>query len=228
VQPGRKISDPVGHGTQMALVASGAVAPGGVPPELVDEGVPILAVRSFDDRGRATNYGLLRGIDYVVNEGGRVVSMSWGTETNSEFLKHAVMYAQDQGLIVVASAGNQPINRPLYPAAYRGVLAVSAITTDGEIWDQSNFGNFIFAAAPGTGSFPIGYNGPPGTYAGTSISSPFVARALTQYLTLHPVASNEQAVKALTDALTDAGELGRDDKYGHGSLDAEALKRYLQ
>ena len=223
-----EISDPVGHGTQMALIASGAVSPDGATPAMVRESVPILVVRSFDEQGQATNYGILRGVDYVINKGGRVVSLSWGTETESEFLRYAIGYMQEKGLIVVAAAGNESTNRPMYPAAYRDVLAITAQTSNGDMWGQSNHAEFIFAAAPGVGSFPVGHNGPPGTYAGTSIASSFVARALTHYFLLHPDATNEEAVAALKNSLTDSGERGHDDWYGYGALDEEALKRYLK
>jgi hypothetical protein len=227
VNPERSIEDPVGHGTQMALVASGAVVPHGVPAGAASEAVPVLAVRSFDDEGRATNFSLIRGIDYAVQNGARVMSMSWGSETYSEFLAGSVQLAQDKGLIVVASAGNDPINRPVYPAAYPGVLAVSAMEPDGSIWSRSNYGSFIFAAAPAVGVFPVGYNGPPGTYAGTSIASPTVARALTLYFGENPDATPAEAIDALKSVLTDAGETGRDDYYGHGALDAAALQKLL-
>ena len=227
VDPTRPISDPVGHGTQMALIAAGAVLPHGVPADLAADPTPVLAIRSFDDHGRASNYSLLRGIEYAIAEGARVISMSWGTETDSEFLHSAIRYAQDHQMIIVASAGNEPINRPVYPAAYGGVLAVSALEADGTIWPQSNYGDFLFAAAPGTGEFPVGYEGPPGAYAGTSIASPTVARALTLYLTAHPDASAADAVQALQAALTDIGDPGRDPYSGYGALDAQALDTLL-
>ena len=129
---------------------------------------------------------------------------------------------------MVASAGNDPINRPVYPAAYSGVLAVSAMEPDGTVWSRSNYGSFIFAAAPGVGVFPVGYNGPPGTYAGTSIASPTVARALTLYYGENPDATASEAIDALKSVLTDAGETGRDDYYGYGALDADALHRLLE
>ena len=228
VDPSRTISDPVGHGTQMALIASGVVLPHGIPESLAGETVRVLAVRAFDDAGRASNFSLLRGIDYAISEGARVISMSWGTETNSEFLESAIRYAQDQQMIVVASAGNEPIHRPVYPAAYSGVLAISALQADGSLWQQSNYGSFVFAAAPGTGEFPVGYEGPPGNYIGTSIASPTVARALTQYLTANPGASPEDAVQALQGALTDIGDPGRDERAGYGALDCRALEAFLK
>ena len=227
VQPGRAMSDPLGHGTQMALVASGAILPGGAEADTARDATPVLAIRSFDDNGRASNFSLLRAIDYTVEQGGRVISMSWGTEIHSEFLEHAIRYAHENGIILVASAGNEPHGRPVYPAAYDPVLPISAMLPDGSIWPSSNYGPIIFAAAPGTGDFPIGYNGPPGGYVGTSIASPFVGRVLSQYLDQHPNSSVKETISALQSSLSDAGQVGRDARYGYGALDDAAIRRFL-
>lgn len=227
LNPDRKLADPVGHGTQMALIAAGAVDPaGGAGGE--QESVPIVAIRAFDDNGNASSFGLMRSLAYAVDKGARVVNMSWGSETDSEFLKAAVDYAQSKGLILVAAAGNEPTQRTLYPAGYDGVVAVSALDESGKLWDQSNYGTFVSVSAPGKASFPVGHNGPPGAYAGTSISSAYVARALALYLSKHPDASRDDAVKALQRAVSDLGEKGRDAQYGYGALDADALARLIQ
>ena len=228
VDPSQKITDALGHGTQMALIASGAVVPRGLSEVTGENGVPIIAIKAFDDEGQSSNYSLLRGMNFAIAEGGRVISMSWGTDVESAFLEHAVQYAQENDMVVVAAAGNEPNGQPVYPAAYHGVIAVSAMTADGRIWDRSNYGSFVSAAGPGSATFPVGHNGPPGAYVGTSIATPVVASALTQYFANHPDATAVEATAALNDALTDLGDPGRDDYYGHGALDAEALKRLLE
>ena len=167
-------------------------------------------------------------MEFAIAEGSRVISMSWGTDVESAFLEHAVQYAQENNMVVVAAAGNEPNGRPVYPAAYHGVIAVSAMTADGRIWDRSNYGSFVSAAGPGSATFPVGHNGPPGPYVGTSIATPVVASALTQYFANHPDATVVEATAALNDALTDLGDPGRDDYYGNGALDAEALERLLK
>lgn len=227
VEPGRAISDRLGHGTQMALIATGAVAPEGVPAEWVDDPVAVLAVRAFDDQGVTSNYSLLRGIEYAAEQGARVLSLSWGAATDSEFLRYAIGYAQDQDMVVVAAVGNEPTNQPVYPAAYRNVIGVSAMLPDQSVWARSNYGYFVTLSAPGSAVFPIGYQGPPGPYAGTSISTPYVARAVTQYFERYPDASAQQAIDALKGSLTDLGIPGRDDYYGYGALTPEAMKRFL-
>ena len=77
--------------------------------------------------------------------------------------------------------------------------------------------------ASATATLPVGYHGPAGTYAGTSISSAAVANALAQYLNRHPTASTTAALAALAKALSPAPAGG----YGTGLLDAAALQRFL-
>jgi thermitase len=223
VFPDVEMSDPQGHGTQMALVAAGAVQPAGSAAP--DEGVPLLAVRAFDEDGATSNFALMRALDYAIEQGARVVNLSWGTTTDSAFIADAIAYAQSKGVVIVAAAGNEPTGQPMYPAAYPGVVAVSAINADGTAWAQSNHGEFVTVAAPGQASFPVGHEGPPGSYAGTSIASAQVSRELALYLTRNPTATAQDATRALEQAVTDSGDAGRDSVYGHGSLDAAAQDR---
>ena len=223
IQPDRSVDDRAGHGTQMALIASGAINPGGTAGS--DDGVPVIAVRTFDDNGYTSNFTMMRAIDYASDQGAKVLNMSWGSETPSSFLETSMKYAQSKGMVVVASAGNTPTGKPVYPAAYPGVISVSALTSDGTPWDQSNHGSTVSIAAPGTATFPVGHQGPPGGYAGTSIASAYVARNLALYLGNHPTATGTQARQALlnTASAAPAGAVS----YGRGTLDADAVSRLL-
>jgi len=221
--PGSTLDDPVGHGTQMAMIASGAVSPAGVEGSGV--GVPLVAIRTFDDNGNTSNYALMRAIDYAIAQGAKVINLSWGSETSSEFVETSVAYAQSKGLVVVASAGNSPTGKAVYPSAYPGVVSVAALDESGDVWEKSNYGSTVTVAAPGIATFPVGHNGPPGAYGGTSISSAYVSRELALYFTKNPNASPSDAKKALTGAVTDAGTPGKDPHYGYGTLDAAAAAK---
>lgn len=223
VFPKNEMGDPQGHGTQMALVAAGAVQPQGVAAD--GEGPPLLAVRAFDEEGATSNFAIMRALQYALSKGARVVNLSWGTETDSAFLADAIAYAQQKGAVIVAAAGNEPTGRAVYPAAYDGVIAVSALNGDGSVWDQSNRGAFVTVSAPGRATLPVGHAGPPGSYAGTSIASAYVARELALYFARNPQATAADARKALQQAVTDAGAKGRDPLHGHGALDAAAARR---
>ena len=198
VSPGAEVGDELGHGTQMALIASGAVNPLGVASETT-AGSPVVAIRAFDDNGFTSTYTLMRGIDYAIEKGARVLSLSWGSETPSALLESATRYATAKGLILVAAAGNAPTGKPVYPAAYDNVIGVGALTPDGEAWDQSNYGDFVAVSAPGLADLPVGYNGDPGIYAGTSIATAYTARRVAAILNQNPDADRETIMRMLAE-----------------------------
>src|SRR4029077_19483529 len=114
--------------------------------------------------------------------GANVINMSFDTKTSSVELQKALDYANQQGLICAASAGNDgqgPPNSPIlvYPAALQNNVMGVASTSDQDTRSSfSNWGNaIVWVAAPGeaiVSTYPFA------TYAagwGTSFSAPFVS-----------------------------------------------------
>lgn len=200
VSPEGSISDELGHGTQMALIASGEITPTG---EDADKGYanPVISIRIFDDNGYTSNSILMESIDFAVENGSKVLSLSWGSETRSGFMENAVNYAASKGLVVVAAAGNSPTGKPVYPAAYQSVISVAALAPDGSPWEKSNYGSFVDLSAPGFASLPVGYKGDPGNYAGTSIATAYVAGKIASILRKKPEMSLGQVVHQLKTEL---------------------------
>ena len=198
VSPGAEVGDELGHGTQMTLIAAGAVNPLGTGSD-TPAGSPVVAIRAFDNNGFTSTYTLMRGIDYAIEQGARVLSLSWGSETSSALLASATGYAAAKGLILVAAAGNAPTGNPVYPAAYDNVIGVGALTPNGDAWDQSNYGDFVAVSAPGLADLPVGYKGDPGTYAGTSIATAYTARRVAAILNQNPDADRETILRILVE-----------------------------
>jgi hypothetical protein len=219
------VTDPLGHGTQMALLASGAVLPLGLLASDGGAAVPIIAVRAFDDAGYTSSFDLIGAVSFAVANGARVLNMSWSSGGDSTFLDGALALAQSQGALVVAAAGNTPDGRAVYPAASPGVIAVAALDSQGQPWSQSNHGAFVDVSAPGFANLPVGYNGAPGGYAGTSVASAYVAHVLARYASAHPDASGAQIAAAVTQALSPPPDGADPARYGAGMLDAAALAR---
>lgn len=220
VTPDTPITDPVGHGTQMALLASGAATADGWSQAA--SALPVVAVRTFDANGATSDFALLQALAYAKKAGARVVNMSWGSETPSEFVASALRRAADDGLILVAAAGNGGAPAAAYyPAAYDGVLAVAGTTPDGETWSGSSTGPYVDLSAPATSTTRDG-NTLRGL-AGTSVSAAAVSGAISRWLNLHPGATPAEAISALNTALTPSTVPGT----GTGILDAPALSRYL-
>ncbi len=165
-----------------------------------------------------------------------VASISWGqtwlAEPTKRHLDRLTRY-----MFFVASAGNENTTRRLYPAAWRGVHAIAAYTSDGYRASYSNYGNWIFVAGPTefystdpTGAFnpnpriywPYGYTDAfhqTAFFAGTSASAPAVAGLVALLLNYEPnrgltPTQVEQRLRTATVELPNAPELP-------GRLDAE-------
>ena len=199
VHPDEVISDDVGHGTRMALIASGTVRPYGTG----DDGsgvIPVIPVKAFDENGFTTDFVLMKSIDFSLEQGARVLSLSWGSENRSSFLQDTFDYASRQGLIALAAAGNEPTGKPVYPAAFPSVIGVGALGPDGSPWDKSNFGNFVNISAPGLAVFSAAGQQDSAAYIGTSVSTAYVANLFADYLATHPQATAEEILKAVATA----------------------------
>ncbi len=195
-------TDAVGHGTLMARIAAGLIDP---YQESVGEGVPVIAVKAFADDGSADAFTLMNAVTHAVGRGRGPLSLSWGSETDGRFMERAVQYALSSGRLVVAAVGNENTGRPVYPAAYEGVIGVAA--SDGkELAGYSNRGGFVDIAAPGSA----------GGSQGTSIATAYVGHIAALYMRHNPQASAAETARALYEAA------GAD-----GLLSREAVKRML-
>lgn len=192
------LSDSLGHGTHMAMIAGGAVTPIGTGD---DSGYfnPVIVIKGFDEEGYISNFDLMNGIEFAMNNDARIMSLSWGSETSSEFLEQSFDYAASKGMIILGAAGNEATGTNMYPAAYNSVIGVGALDPQGKKWEKSNYGDFVTVYAPGFASLPVGNNGKPGTYAGTSISTAYAANLIAGYFSKNPDSTIKEVLKALSN-----------------------------
>ena len=59
--------------------------------------------------------------------------MSFGLNTYSKALEEAIRAAAEEGILIVAAAGNTGDRGVQYPAAYEEVLAVVSVDKQGEV-----------------------------------------------------------------------------------------------
>ena len=88
--------------------------------------VRILPIDVYGSNPATTTFDVGRGIYAAAEAGPTVINLSLGTDSNSPFLYRLIQDVSNQGVLVVAAAGNQPVTTPVYPAAYPEVLAVTA------------------------------------------------------------------------------------------------------
>ena len=137
----------------------------------------------------------------------------------SVLLQRASQMALARGHLIVAAVGNDgPSAPPLYPAAYPGVVAVTAVDRADKVLIEAGRGQFIAFAAPGAdidaASLPSGYS----PVRGTSFAAPIVASRLALRLERPDRAAAERAVSELVTAAVDLGRPGRDSVYGNGCV----------
>jgi len=96
-----------------------------------ESGVPVLSVRTLDQNGMTSSDTIMRALEYAVNSGVKIISMSWGAEVRSQFLESTMNFAAQNGMTLYAAAGNEPTGTPVYPAGYSSVIAVGGLNPDG-------------------------------------------------------------------------------------------------
>lgn len=238
------------HGTHVAgTIAASSNNNSGVAG--VAWGARIMPIRVLGLNG-GTSYDVIQGLRYAArlsNDSGTlparradIANLSLGGGGGSLAEQNAYTAARATGMIIVAAAGNDNTSSPSYPAAYDGVISVSATDFANQRAPYSNFGSSIDLAAPG-GDVTVDLNGDGyadgvlsaladdtsgnrqptyGFYHGTSMAAPHVAGVLALMKAVYPNLTPDQV-----DSLIQAGSLsddlgvaGRDNSYGYGLINA--------
>ncbi|WP_157545271.1 S8 family serine peptidase [Hamadaea tsunoensis] len=153
-------TDCTGHGTGIAaLIAARPAADtgfAGVAPQ-----AHILPVRVAERIEDVQPNLAATGIDWAAGHGARIIVLAFALPTDAPTMRAAVARAVARGILVVAAAGTDPDPRTTaadptrpagagpFPAAYDGVLGVSAIDGNGTVDPSTWPGRHVDLAAPG-------------------------------------------------------------------------------
>ncbi|MBD8527660.1 S8 family peptidase [Pseudomarimonas arenosa] len=234
-----------GHGTATASVLmSGLADRGDLEPEEVAGvalGAELVPIRTIRHVALIAFHDVARAIHHAVDQGCHVISMSLGGVRVFPFdgLKKAVRRARDNGVIVVAAAGNAPAKDVVAPANLDDVIAVAATTIKDEPAVWSCRGPEVDLCAPGESVWRAHINGKgakgTGRGHGTSYATAMVAGAACLWLQHHERDSllgmygRRGLVAAFKQILTTPGQGVRrppawdTERWGAGILDARGL-----
>jgi subtilisin family serine protease len=193
------------HGSAVAMIAANS----GVAIDAAD-------VFAADAQGAlfTTAEAAAAAIDWLVDRGAPVINISIQGPDNP-VLEKVVRSAIARGVVIVAAAGNSgPAAPPSYPAAYVGVVGVTAVDEQGRIYRRANRGDYISFAAVGV-HVPVAG---PQSVSGTSYAAPSVAAAVARR---HQAQSPDAAARVLVQLRAEAIDLGppgRDKTFGWGWL----------
>ena len=194
------------HGTGMAGAIAAHQRLLGIAP-----GARLLAVHAFSSnaaKAESTTFNILKGIDWAVGQGARIINMSFAGPKDPS-LQRALKLAYDKGIVLIAAAGNAgPKSPPLFPGADPNVIAVTATDVDDKLFTGANRGKYISVAAPGV---DILVPAPEGAYqltTGTSVAAAEVSGIVALLLERNPKLTPADIRRILT-ASAQAARTGR-------------------
>jgi len=232
-----KDSDPMddnGHGTHCAGIVAAEDNGGGVVGVAPKAG--LYAVKVLNRKGSGAVSDVVAGIQWSIDNGMQVISMSLGSSSDSTSLRNACDMAYNSGIVLVAAAGNSGNtagsgDNVLYPARYSSVIAVGATDKSDKRASWSSTGSALELAAPGVSIYSTYLGGAYATLSGTSMACPHVAGTAALVLassidSTYDVNNNgswdaSEVREKLKYTADDLGVAGWDSWYGYGLVDAD-------
>lgn len=210
--------EPHPHGTSIAgVIASHARLMGTAPSS------HLLAIRAFGAQksgAESTSFLIMKSLDYALAKNARIINMSFAGP-HDPAIERGLAIAAAKGIVLVAAAGNAGAKSPpLYPAADRNVIAVSATDQSDQLFAQSNRGRYVAISAPGVDILSPAPNGKYQMSSGTSLSAAYVSGVAALMIARNPQLSSADVRATLISTARDLGPKGRDDQFGAGQADA--------
>ncbi|UPT61148.1 MAG: S8 family serine peptidase [Hyphomonadaceae bacterium JAD_PAG50586_4] len=172
---------------------------------------------SEDGALAASTERIVAALDWMIANRVAVVNISVQGPNNA-ILGEMVRRAVDGGHIIVAAAGNGgPAARPTFPGAFDGVLAITAIDTQGRPYIRANRGAYIDFAALGV-DVPVYLRDEAMRVTGTSFAAPIIAAHAAQDLQVPSRAQAAAIIAALQRGADDLGDPGHDHVFGWGAV----------
>jgi hypothetical protein len=204
------------HGTAIAGAIAAHQKLVGVAPK-----VRLLAVRAFSGGGasaQGTTYNILKGLDWAASQNARIVNVSFAGPADA-MMRDMIAKAYARGIVLIAAVGNAgPNSPPLYPAAFRGVIGVTATDANDKLLPVANRGAQVAVAAPGVDILAPAPNGAYQVTSGTSIATAHASGIAALLLARDPKLSPAALRRALIRSAHAVPGARRD--VGAGVIDA--------
>jgi len=227
------VADSLGHGTHVAGIAAALnnfdhVIGASYGVTLMSASVTFPEIAWLPDPAEVACSLELARINGV-----HVANMSFATDPSTAITDQIVAGYNQNGMLFVASAGNDYSGPVAYPARLSQVIAVTATDSNNVKANFANVGSQLDLAAPGVAvlstALPSGHPmfcGGLGSFistcSGTSMAAPHVAAAAALLKARYPSWSNVAIGSRLRETATDLGTPGFDNTYGNGLLNVRA------
>ena len=237
------------HGTHVTGLV-GATNNNNIGVASIGGGVTLMGVRGANNNGDLTSTAA--GVVWAIQNGAKVVNMSYGSTYYSQSMASAYQTYANQGIVLVGGAGNDgdSHNNLFYPACYNGVIGVASVNGDEQLsyFSQHGYGRADIAAPGGfiasTATYPnilsttycypnnlnysflsgLNYDG----MQGTSMASPVCAGLCGLLLSFNPSLTPTQIKNILQQTASPLSPSSPTTIDGHGYINAFAALMSLE
>ncbi len=185
--------------------------------------VKLMPLKMLDYTGNGTDADLIKAINWGLQHGVNVFSMSIGGADASAALNSAAQDVWDAGAMIVAAAGNGNSTNLSYPAACPQVISVAATDSQDRFASFSNYGSWVNVAAPGVSIRSTTRGGGYGYSSGTSMACPLVAGTAAFLWAQNPTLSNS-ALRSTIFNTTDALPTGQSKTIQYGRVNVKTAR----
>lgn len=219
--------DDNGHGTHVAGIVAANSNYIGING--ITQKTKILPIKILDSEGYTTSTVTIDGIYYAIENNVDIINMSLGGSASNSIEEKAILDAYNEGIVLVASAGNENTNELAYPAAYTQVISVAATDENDDKADFSNWGEWIDIAAPGvnilsTAPYILDEDNLSDGYmymSGTSMATPIISGVCALIKAQHPNWTPQQIEWAIEKSSVQKDNTDRWNLLkGYGRVDA--------
>lgn len=211
--------DENGHGTSVAGII-GATGNNKKGIAGLAFGCQIMPLRAGTSLGFLEEDDVASAIVYAVDNGARIINMSFGDDVASPLLRDVIQYAVNQNCVLVASAGNSASDQIHFPSGFPETISVGASSENDNLAGFSNFGSSVDLVAPGVNILTTKLGNSYGDFSGTSASAPLVSALAALILSKTPELSPESVKGLLTSSSDDLGSSGWDNLFASGRINA--------
>ena len=207
-----------GHGTAVASLLVGKSD--SRFPGLIPDANLYAAATFFTDKAghtRASALAIARALDWLVARNVSVINMSLSGPRNRLLVKAVARVLQQDKIVVAAAGNNGPKASPAYPAAIKGVVAITAVDRFKRHYPRSNQGRYITFAAPGVTIWTPAPDGRGRFRSGTSFAAAYFSAMAAVQLNRPEIRQGPKIMlETFRESALDLGPPGKDTMYGWG------------
>ncbi|WP_342806732.1 S8 family serine peptidase [Alteromonas sp. M12] len=137
------------HGTHVAGTIAGINNAEGIVGVLPNQNINLHIIKVFNESGWGYSSDLADAVETCEANGADVVNMSLGGAGSSTSESNRLTAVANNGVLLVAAAGNAGDSSHSYPASYSSVISVAAVDETGLRAEFSQYTNQVELSAPG-------------------------------------------------------------------------------